>query len=88
MRLVNPFDIDIGAVKKLPMPSLKGRVIVEPSEIEIQRMIQLAKTGDLSLLAEKHMDWVCYRLLPSLFRYGAYPPPHEAPAANDEENQV
>jgi predicted metal-dependent RNase len=88
MRLLNPFDIDNGAVNKLPMPSLNGRVIAEPSEIEIQGMIKQVKAGELDFIGHKHMDWLCYRLLPSLFRYGVYPPPYETPAANDEEKPL
>lgn len=70
-------------IKGLPMPSLNGRVIHEPSEIEIQRIMACAREGELRKVSEQHMDWICYRLMPSLVRYGCYPPPHEVQAAND-----
>lgn len=69
----------------LPMPSLQGRNIVEPSEIDMHRMMAYAREGELYKVPKQHVDWICYRLMPSLMRYGCYPPPHEAPAANDSQ---
>lgn len=67
----------------LPMPSLNGRVIKEPSELDAQRIMKFAAQGELHKIPKEHQDWLCYRLMPSLFRYGVYPPPYETHAANE-----
>lgn len=73
---------------KMQMPTLHSRVIQEPSEIEIQRMMSDVKLGGLGRMDLKHEDWFCYRLMPSLMRYGTYPPPFEAKSANDSTFEV
>jgi len=76
-------QIGLSKLQGLPMPSLTSRKIVEPSEIDLQRIMSYARDGQLCNVPDQFMDWICYRLMPSLMRYGCYPPPHEAPAAND-----
>ncbi len=64
----NPFQ-------NLPMPKFDGE---EPSEIEIQRIRKKLEEGRFDDLSKDLQRWVCYRLMPSLTRYGVYPPPLEA----------
>lgn len=59
------------------MPNLNGRIIVEPSEIDLHRIKLYAKKGELHKVPKEHQDWLCYRFLPSLLTYGCYPPPPE-----------
>lgn len=58
----------------LPMPKYDG---AEPSEFEIQRIKKYMEEGRFNELSKPHQDWICCRLMPSLTRYGVYPPPHE-----------
>lgn len=75
--------LGVRLISQLKMPSLNGRVIEEPTEIDAARLMRLGERGELYKAPKKHVDWICYRLLPSLMRYGVYPPPYEAPPAND-----
>ncbi|MGP0171212.1 hypothetical protein ACSVIJ_04940 [Pseudomonas sp. NCHU5208] len=56
------------------MPKYDG---AEPSEIEIQRIRQYLADGRFDDLGKDLQRWVCHRLMPSLTRYGVYPPPSE-----------
>jgi len=50
----------------------------EPNELALKRIEIRMKQGrftDLPLIEQK---WVCGRLIPSLVRYGCYPPPDAA----------
>jgi len=58
----------------LPMPSCD---VPEPMEIDIQRIKRCMEEGRFEALSADHQRWVCRRLLPSLTRYGVYPPPSE-----------
>ena len=58
----------------LPMPHYEG---VEPSEIEIERIRKFIEEGRFDELNDDLQDWVVGRLMPSLVRYGVYPPPAE-----------
>lgn len=62
------------ALATAPMPPYSG---IEPSEIEIERIRKYVGEGRFNELPEDLQDWVCSRLMPSLARYGTYPPPHE-----------
>ncbi|SMF96834.1 hypothetical protein SAMN02949497_4247 [Methylomagnum ishizawai] len=62
----------LAALRNAPMPPYKGR---EPSEIELKRIEKAMEQGRFDELPEDLLDWVCLRLMPSLFRYGCYPPP-------------
>ena len=77
-------QLGLGALAKQPMPSLNGRKIKEPSELELQRAIRCFKDGRLDEVEKSLQDWMCYRLIPSMIKFGTYPPPYETPAANDE----
>lgn len=61
----------------LPMPKYDGE---EPSEIEIQRIRKHLEEGRFDELSKELQRWVCHRLMPSLTRFGVYPPPAEANA--------
>jgi len=56
----------------LPMPKYEG---TEPSEVEIERIKKYMEEDRFDELSDGHQEWVCNRLLPSLVRYGVYPPP-------------
>lgn len=65
------------ALQGAPMPAYSG---YEPNELALKRIELRMKQGrfaDLPLIEQK---WVCCRLIPSLVRYGCYPPP--APATD------
>jgi len=68
---MNPFQ-------GLPMPKYDCE---EPSEIEIQRIRHHLAEGRFDDLNKDLQRWVCHRLMPSLTRYGVYPPPGEAAGA-------
>lgn len=76
-------NLGLTNLQKLPMPSLNGRDIIEPSEFELAQIIAYARRGELYKAPQNLADWICYRLMPSLVRYGSYPPPHEKQAANN-----
>lgn len=54
------------------MPQYDG---VEPTEIELKRIQKALQEGRFDSLSRDHQRWVTRRLLPSLTRYGMYPPP-------------
>ncbi|HEJ4833930.1 hypothetical protein AAAC13_01630 [Pseudomonas aeruginosa] len=54
------------------MPQYDG---VEPSEIELQRIQKYIDDGRFDELSNEQQKWVTRRLMPSLARYGVYPPP-------------
>lgn len=56
------------------MPAYDG---VEPSEIELQRISKLLEEGRFNELSRDLQRWATHRLMPSLARYGCYPPPKE-----------
>lgn len=63
------------ALQNAPMPAYSG---YEPNELALKRIEMRMKQGrfvDLPLIEQK---WVCGRLIPSLVRYGCYPPPKAA----------
>ena len=60
---------------ELPMPKYDGP---EPSEFEVQRIKKHLEEGRFKELSKTHQDWICCRLMPSLTRYGVYPPPSGA----------
>ena len=70
---INPFQ-------GLPMPKYDGE---EPSEIEIQRIRHHLAEGRFDDLSKDLQRWVCHRLMPSLTRFGVYPPPAEAADPKD-----
>ncbi len=62
-------------LQNAPMPAYSG---YEPNELALKRIEIRMKQGrftDLPLIEQK---WVCGRLIPSLVRYGCYPPPDAA----------
>lgn len=56
----------------LPMPHYEG---IEPSELEIERIRKYIEESRFDELSDEHQNWVVGRLMPSLTRYGFYPPP-------------
>lgn len=46
----------------------------EPSEIDIQRIKRYIEKGRFDDLDRTHQRWVTHRLMPSLMRFGCYPP--------------
>lgn len=63
-------------LKKEPMPKWDGE---EPSEQDIQRIRKFHSEGRFNELPRKDQDWLVKRLIPSITRYGCYPPPPEQP---------
>lgn len=63
----NPFE-------GLPMPPCD---VPEPTEMDIQRIKRYMEEDRFDELSADHQRWVCRRLLPSLTRFGVYPPPGE-----------
>ena len=55
-----------------PLPKYDGK---EPSEFELHRINKLMAEERFSELSREHQRWVTHRLLPSLVRFGTYPPP-------------
>lgn len=71
---VSPIPDFLEPFGDLPMPKYEG---CEPSEFEIQRIKKYLEEGRFIELSKAHQDWICRRLMPSLTRYGVYPPPNE-----------
>ena len=74
---LNPIigDRALTVLQNAPMPAYSG---YEPTELALKRIELRMKQGrfaDLPLIEQK---WVCGRLIPSLVRYGCYPPPDAA----------
>lgn len=55
-----------------PMPVYDGS---EPSEIELKRIEKALEQDRFDDLSKEQQRWVTRRLMPSLARYGVYPPP-------------
>lgn len=62
----------LDAIQSSPLPQYQG---YEPCEIEVQRIRKLLSQDRFVELSRANQRWVCHRLLPSLTRYGCYPPP-------------
>lgn len=58
-----------------PMPHYDG---AEPCELDIQRISKCMQEGRFDDLSREHQRWVTHRLMPSLTRFGVYPPPNDA----------
>lgn len=54
------------------MPYYDG---AEPTEIDLKRIENFLQEGRFCELSREHQRWVTHRLLPSLTRFGVYPPP-------------
>tara|TARA_R110001592_G_scaffold29089_3_gene105849 strand:+ start:319 stop:522 length:204 start_codon:yes stop_codon:yes gene_type:complete len=67
--------MDSNPFQGLPMPKYEGP---EPTEIELRRIQKMIEAGQFDELSKEHQRWVTRRLMPSLARYGAYPPPSES----------
>ena len=65
-------DETLALLRQAPMPEYDGP---EPSEIDITRIRKYIDERRFKDLPDKDIDWVCCRLMPSLMRYGTYPPP-------------
>lgn len=62
-------------IKELPMGTMPKYDGPEPSELEIARIIKLMDEDRFEDVPEEHQRWLRKRLIPSLVRYGCYPPP-------------
>lgn len=56
----------------LKMPHYDGD---EPTEIDLKRIEKFLQEGRFDELSRQHQRWVTRRFLPSLTRFGVYPPP-------------
>lgn len=63
------------AIAGSPMPKFDG---AEPCELDIQRISKCLQDGRFDDLSREHQRWVTHRLMPSLTRFGVYPPPSDA----------
>lgn len=63
------------AIAGSPMPQYDG---AEPCELDIQRISKCMEEGRFDDLSREHQRWVTHRLMPSLTRFGVYPPPNDA----------
>lgn len=61
-----------------PMPDYQG---FEPAPCEVQTIIRELESGIWESLGEQVREWVTGRLMPSMARYGVYPPPSESGGA-------
>lgn len=62
-------------LKTLPMPTYNRDYY--PSEIEYQMIRKKMESYDVNDLSEEQQHWLFERLMPSLVRFGTYPPPGE-----------
>ncbi|ELQ8317568.1 hypothetical protein [Pseudomonas aeruginosa] len=62
-----------------PMPNYQG---FEPSPCQVQSIIRELENGAWESLSEQVREWVTGRLMPSMARYGVYPPPSESSRDN------
>ncbi|HBO4949124.1 TPA: hypothetical protein RJN82_004652 [Pseudomonas aeruginosa] len=67
--------MDTKSLQGLPMPKYDG---AEPTEIELRRIQKMVEEGQFDELSKEHQRWVTHRLLPSLARFGVYPPPSQS----------
>lgn len=70
-------DSGWAALQAAPMPGYSGP---EPDELALMRIRKYVEEGRFDALSRDEQRWVCRRLLPSLARFGRYPPPDEPPA--------
>ncbi|MEI2804379.1 MAG: hypothetical protein V9G18_00035 [Albidovulum sp.] len=70
-------DAGWAALQAAPMPGYSGP---EPDELALMRIQKRVAEGRFDALSRDEQRWVCRRLLPSLVRFGRYPPPDEPPA--------
>jgi hypothetical protein len=63
------------AIAGSQMPHYNG---AEPCELDIQRINKCMQEGRFDDLSRDHQRWVTHRLMPSLTRFGVYPPPSDA----------
>lgn len=54
------------------MPHYDG---AEPTEIDLKRIAKMLQEGRFDEISRDQQRWVTRRLLPSLARFGVYPPP-------------
>jgi hypothetical protein len=71
--LENPADL-AGKLFGVAMPKYDGP---EPTEIDIARIRKLIDEGRFDALPKEQQRWVTRRLMPSLARFGCYPPPDQ-----------
>lgn len=69
-----PVDL-ASVIADSPMPHYDG---AEPCELDIQRIGKCMEDGRFDDLSREHQRWVTHRLMPSLTRFGVYPPPSSA----------
>lgn len=70
------------AIRDAPMPPYSGH---EPDELALARIRKYVEEGRFDALARDEQRWVCRRLLPSLARFGRYPPPRESPETAEDD---
>jgi len=66
-------DSALATLKNTPLPAYDG---YEPDELAIVRFRKYLEEGRFDDLPQDAQHWVCGRLMPSLVRFGCYPPPH------------
>lgn len=65
-------ETTLDKLRNAPMPPYDGYEPDELSLVRIQRYIEDERFDELPKEAQR---WVCRRLMPSLMRFGCYPPP-------------
>ncbi len=85
METINPLEAMVGIrameiLQRAPMPVYEG---YEPDELAMMRIKRRVEEGRFADLSDAEQQWVCGRLIPSLTRYGCYPPP-AVPTAPEE----
>lgn len=68
-------DTILTALRNAPMPVYDGP---EPDELSIARIQKYIEEGRFNELPTASKKWVCSRLMPSIVRFGCYPPPDDA----------
>lgn len=66
----------LATLKKAPLPTAAG---YEPDALALKRIELRLRQGRFDDLLRVEQEWVCGRLMPSLARYGCYPPPPQPP---------
>lgn len=77
METITPLAAMVGIrameiLQRAPMPAYDG---YEPDELAMMRIQRRIEEGRFADLSDDEQKWVCGRLIPSLARYGCYPPP-------------
>lgn len=73
------------ALRQAPLPPTSG---IQPSEHELKQVEHALRTETFDRLSRRLQRWVCHDLMPSLQKFGTYPPPdrrnqhYEAPASS------